>query len=155
MHTPQVLNIKILQGKLFFRTNTVLVIVCLFAGENVLVPPPNLQCACLDDRLRFTCTVVDENRIGATWWSGTAFTSCDGGRIQLRHSNANAVGECDGGTIRATSLGFEGNCSTSALNIVVDSGLNNKTVQCVFASNSGMPTIGAATISLTTGILLE
>ena len=65
---------------------------CLFAAQNALILPPNLQCACPNDLLGFNCTVVIEDRIGATIWSGTAFTGCDGDRIQLRHSNENAVG---------------------------------------------------------------
>ena len=123
-----------------------------FAGENILVRPSNLQCACFSDQLRFTCTVVIEDRIGATIWSGTAFTGCDGDRIQLRHSNENAMGQCNGGAISARSIpGMERNCATSELSVMVDAGLNNKTIRCVLNSNSGTPTIGEATITLATG----
>ena len=121
-----------------------------FTGESVLEPPPNLQCACLNDQLHFNCTVVIEDRIGTTVWSGTALTGCDGNRIQLRHSNENAVGQCNNGALSA-SLGIVGNCATSELNVIIDSTLNNKTVQCVLNSNSGNPTIGVATIMLMTG----
>jgi hypothetical protein len=117
----------------------------------MLVRPPNLQCACRSDVLRFNCTVVIEDMIGATIWSGTALTVCDGERIQLRHSNENAMGRCDGGTRSARSFPIVDNCATSELNVTVDSTLNNKTVECVLNSNSGTPTIGVATITLMTG----
>ena len=122
-----------------------------FLGENSLVGPPNLQCACPSDQLRFTCTVVIQNRIGATIWRGTAFTNCDGNRIQLRHSTQDATGQCNNGAINARSLPIEGNCAPSVLDVTVDSSLNDKTVECVLNSNSGMPTIGVATIMVTTG----
>ena len=61
------------------------------------------------------------------------------------------MGQCNNGALSARSLGIVGNCATSELNVMVDSSLNNKTVQCQLTSNSGMPTIGVATIMLMTG----
>ena len=124
---------------------------CLFAAQNTLRRPPNLLCACPSDRLRFNCTIIiGEDRIGATIWSGTALTGCDGNRIQLRHSNENAVGQCNKGALSARSF-VVGNCATSELNVTVDSSLNNKTVECELTSNSGTRIIDVATIMLTTG----
>ena len=124
----------------------------VFVGESSLVGPPNLQCACSNDQLQFNCTIVIRNRIGTTIWRGTAFTNCDGDRIQLRHSNPDATGRCNNGAINARSLPIEENCAPSVLDVMVDSSLNNKTVECVLNSNSGMPTIGVATIMITTGL---
>ena len=83
---------------------------------------------------------------------GTAFSGCDGNRIQLRHSNPTASGQCNSGAISARSTGIEGNCATSELTVMVD-GLNNKTICCALNSISGNPTIGEATINLVTGTL--
>ena len=123
----------------------------------MLVLPSNLQCACSDEELRFTCTTVVDG-VGATIWTGTAF-SCDGNEILLRHSNFNrpggTSGECNGdASISARSVRVEGNCYTSELSVTPNAGLNNRTVLCVSNSNDGMPTIGTATISLTTGIMI-
>ena len=122
-----------------------------YAGKNILELPPNLQCACPNDQLRFICTVVIEDSLGSTIWRGTAFTGCDGDEIRLRHINLNMALQCNSGAISGRSLGIDGNCTTSELDVVVDSSLNNKTVQCILDSNSGNPTIGEAMITLVTG----
>ena len=123
----------------------------LFAGENILVQPSNLQCACSNDQLLFTCIVIVQDTLGATIWSGSALSSCDGDRIQVRHNNLNEPGQCDGGAISARSKGIEDNCATSELTIIVNSTLNNKIIRCILNSNSGVSTIGEATINLVTG----
>ena len=97
----------------------------------MLVQPSNIQHVCSNEELYFTCTVVTEDRIGATIWTGTAFTGCDGHRILLRHSNPNGSGQCNGGAIIARSIENDGNCVTSELNVTVDPGLNNKTICCI------------------------
>ena len=65
------------------------------------------------------------------------------------------MGLCNNGAITATSLDIivreNSDCAPSQLDVTVDTSLNNKTVECVLNSNSGMPTIGTATIMVITG----
>ena len=130
-----------------------------YAGENILEPPSNIQCACSNEVLRFNCTVIVDGSGGATIWTGTAFTCGGNNEILLRHNNFNrpegTSGECNGDTrISARSVGVEGNCYTSELSVMLNGGLSNRTIRCVSNLNSGMNTIGTAMISLTTGIVL-
>ena len=97
-----------------------------------------MGCACPGQNLIFTCTIV-AGRV--TIWRGSAF-DCPGNQneIQLLHngfSNPGAlVGECNDGAIVAESVGVNGTCYTSQLNVTVSRRLHNKTVTCSESSNS-------------------
>ena len=105
------------------------------------------RCACLGEVLTFTCTIFDSGD-GATVWSGSAF-DCNGNEITLIHRNFDrgTLGGCNDQAIIGESIGVSDNrtCFTSRLNVTVNTGLNNKTVNC---SNSGIRNIGLSTITI-------
>ena len=128
----------------------------IFADGNVFLQPSNLQCACPNDRLRFTCTVIINDPLGSVVWEGTAFNGqgCEGNRISVRHSDP-SVGDrsCTSGTIVVRRQGINETCTTSELDIVVDSTVNNKTILCISEADSGDLTVGEAAIAVVSGKL--
>ena len=105
------------------------------------------MCACPGEVLTYTCTVVGGARDPeATIWGGSAF-DCAGNEVILRHSNFDVTqfGECNNGAIQGRSVGVNGMCFTSQLNVTVSAGLNNKTVMC-FLDSAVQRTIGESLI---------
>ena len=101
--------------------------------------PGNTSCACSGEVLTFGCTTVGP---GQTIWRGTAF-KCTGesNEIILRHSEFDSPtgtsGTCNSGAIVGQSLRVENtNCYVSQLNITIQSLFNNKTVECVYSSDT-------------------
>ena len=124
-----------------------------YIATNKLLVPSNAQCACPDDVLTFTCTVVGP---GNTIWSGTAFNCpSTSNEIILRHSqfaSPGTSGNCNSGTITARSLGVENDCFRSELNVTASASLNNKTVQCQHNSiASGTITVNETAITIASG----
>ena len=104
----------------------------------------NSICACPDETLIFTCSVSGR----ATIWGGSAF-DCPGNsnEIQFLHSSFdNSKGDCNGGAILGQSLGINGTCYISQLNVPISPGLNNKTVMC---SNNAADQVGTSLITVT------
>ena len=125
-----------------------------YIATNKLVVPSNAQCACPDDVLTFTCTVVGP---GNTIWSGTAFNCpSTSNEIILRHSqfaSPGTSGNCNSGTITARSLGVENDCFRSELNVTASASLNKKTVQCQHNSiASGTIPVSETAVTVTSGI---
>lgn len=105
------------------------------ANEQLI--PAYMGCACPGQNLIFTCTVINGR---ATIWGGSAL-DCPGNQdeIQLLHnrfSDPGAFGECNSGAIVGESVGIDGTCYTSQLNVTVSRGLHNKNVSCSESSTS-------------------
>ena len=85
--------------------------------------------------LPFYCTAVGG---GSTIWSVTAF-DCTENDIILRHSEFTdgTSGECNDGTITGHSVGVEGNCFSSRLDVTISAELHNKTVVCSLTESEG------------------
>lgn len=102
--------------------------------------------------LTYTCTAVGT---GNTLWTGTAFDCATNGII-LRHERfaqlGGAVGECNNGAIDGQSVGVENNCYTSEIAVTVSATFNNKTIQCIHNSGSGIITIGTSMITIFEGL---
>ena len=116
---------------------------CDNLAENLFKSPVNATCACPGEVLTYTCTVVGGR---ATIWEGSAF-DCAGDEIILRHSNFDEtpqLGECNNGAIQGRSVGVNGMCFTSQLNVTVSAELNKKTVVCFL--DSVQHTIGESLI---------
>ena len=109
-----------------------------------------MTCACPNEVLTFTCTIVGS---GVTIWGGSAF-QCSTGEIILRHNAFDGetpqFGDCD--DIVGESVGVQDNCYTSKLRVPISTEVNNRTVHCLY--NSNMTTlIDEARISVITGDL--
>ena len=122
----------------------------LFAANNELQIPPNVTCACPNEVLTFTCTTVGS---GATIWSGSAF-QCSTGEIILRHNafagESPQSGNCE--DIVGESVGVQGNCYTSRLHVPVSAEVTNRTVRCLYNSDT-TTLIDEVQISVITGNL--
>ena len=109
-------------------------------GEyELLLPSGNSSCACLGDILTYMCTAVGG---GSTEWGGTAFNCPDNiiaNKIILSHTlygtQRGTRGSCNNGDITVQSLGINGNCYISQLNITVRNA--SSTVQCTHNAESG------------------
>ena len=115
--------------------------------------PSNARCACPGDVLTFTCSVVGLGNT-VTLWNGTAF-DCPStfNEIILRHSQfaARTSGGCNGGTITVESRGVENNNYISVLNVAVNTGLNNRTVQCQHITINSTIIVGIQSLIVTSG----
>ena len=107
------------------------------------------MCACPGDMLTFTCTIVGG---GATVWSGTAL-ECALRDIVLRHDifKQGIVSYCDGAIV-IESVGIEGNCYISLLNITASAQFDNKSTECL-VNDAGTSSIGDSIITLVPGTL--
>ena len=120
--------------------------------------PVNIQCACVSDVLTFTCSIVGG---GNTIWRGSAFNCpSTNNEIILRHSQfstqSGTSGSCNSGTIVGQSVGVEGTCFTSRLNVPISEGLNDRTVQCDYNNlNAGTTNIGSATLNVLGKVILS
>ena len=122
-----------------------------FTASNEFVLHPNTGCACTGSVLTYTCTAVGT---GNTLWTGTAFDCATNGII-LRHErytqSGGAVGECNSRAVRGRSTGVENNCYTSQIDVTVSTTFNNKTIQCIHNSGTGIDTIGTSVITVAEG----
>jgi hypothetical protein len=102
--------------------------------------------------LTYTCTAVGT---GNTLWTGTAFDCATNGII-LRHErfsqSGGAVGVCNNDAIDGRSVGVENNCYTSEIDVTVSATFNNKTIQCIHNSGTGINTIGTSVITVFEGL---
>ena len=93
-----------------------------------------MTCACPNEVLIFTCTTVGS---GATIWGGSAF-QCSTREIILRHNAFDGEtpqsGDCNG--IVGESVRVQDNCYTSRLRVPVSAGVNNRTVHCLYNSDT-------------------
>ena len=123
----------------------------MFLASDALVPPSNVNCACPNEILTFTCNVIGG---GITLWSGTAF-SCTQNEIFLRHSQFSEPNgtsrSCNDGTITGRSIGVTNGCYSSELNVNISATFTNKTVQCIHDASTGPRTIGVSTLIVATG----
>ena len=122
-----------------------------FTATNELASPPDTGCACTGSVLTYTCTAVGT---GNTLWTGTAFDCATNGII-LRHErftqSGGAVGECNGGPIQGRSIRVENNCYTSQIDVMVSDAFNNKTIQCIHNSGTGINIIDTSVITVVEG----
>ena len=115
----------------------------------------NVNCACLGDVLTYTCTAVGG---GSTRWTGTAFDcAARSNEIILRHSlyttESGTSGGCNGGAIVGQSLGVNGNCYTSQLNVTIGNSLiSTRTVQCTYYGNTKVTVIDESSLTVVSGI---
>ena len=125
----------------------------LSAANSQLQIPPNVTCACPNDVLTFTCTAVST---GATIWGGSAF-QCPTREIILRHNafggQTPTSGDCNG-IIGESVRVQDNNCYISQLRVPINAGLDNKTVHCIYNSDT-MTLIGEAQVSVVTGRLIS
>ena len=88
-------------------------------------------------------------------WLGSAFDDeCSSGEISLRHVYGDfetAHGRCN--SISAHGVSAANNYFTSELRIAVKSGLNGRTVTCLYDDSSSIQVVGNNTISFTNGNL--
>ena len=63
------------------------------------------------------------------------------------------TGECNDGAILAKSVGVEAGCYTSMLNVTIEQGMINKTIECVYddLQTGSSPIIGQTTLKTTQG----
>ena len=96
--------------------------------RNQFESPANATCACPGKVLTYSCT-IDGGR--ATIWDGSAF-DCARNEITLIHHNFTdgTSGECNAGAILGQSIGVDGTCYMSQLNVGISPVLNNKIVTC-------------------------
>ena len=77
--------------------------------------------------------------------------SCE---ITLFHSDFGIPGAaravCNNGAVVGYNIGVENNCYTSNLDILVSSGLNGRTVECIMDDGVTNMLIDTATLSITT-----
>ena len=118
--------------------NNIIIMVGL-ASRNILLDTSH--CVCPRDMLSYECRVASEPGVGSTLWRGSALASqCPetGGEIILRHRTFTQTRTC--GNITGRGIGIEENvCYTSQLNIIVDSSLDNESVECIY--DNGTTTI--------------
>ena len=90
------------------------------------------QYACPGEVVNYTCTVVDNTRIGSTFWRGTVFNCPPSNVTSLSHQvfNIGESGTCNSGAITAETVNVVDNCYTSRLLVTVSSALNETTVEC-------------------------
>ena len=130
------------------KKNAYLHDISAFSVRQEFVSPANTNCACPGERLIYTCIAVTNESGRATVWSGSAF-DCAGSEITLLHTRFNDETysrECNHGAILGRSVGVDGSCFTSQLNVTVSTGLNNKTVMCFL--DSEMQHIGESLITV-------
>jgi hypothetical protein len=123
-----------------------------FTATGEFLLPPNTGCVCAGSVLTYTCTAVGT---GNTLWTGTAF-DCAAKGIILRHEryteSGGAAGDCSSGAIHGQSIGVENNCYTSEIDVTVSATFNNKTIQCIHNSGTGINTIGTSVITVFEGL---
>lgn len=131
-------------------SNSFILFYCFSVNEE-FVPPVNADCACSSERLTFNCTTVG---LGSTVWRVAAF-DCTQNEIILRHSEFDQVGgttgECNGGAISGISIGVEGNCYSSQLDLSVTPELHNKSVTCLLMSSGVTTPVGSVSIIVASG----
>lgn len=122
-----------------------------FCASNELTA--TADCVCLGRNFTYECSVV-----GAlfTVWRGTVISGCE---ITLFHSEfgipraTSAV--CNNGAVVGYNIGVENNCYTSNLDVLVSSGLNGRTVECIMDDGVTNTLIDTATLSITTSKSIE
>ena len=123
-----------------------------FTATSEFLLPPNTGCACTGSVLTYTCTAVGT---GNTLWTGTSFDCATNGII-LRHErftqSGGAVGECNNGAILGRSTAVDNSCYTSQIDVTVSAAFNNKTVQCIHNSGTGINMIGTSMITVYEGM---
>ena len=67
--------------------------------------------------------------------------------------NSVAIGECSDGKIVARSVRVEAGCYTSILNVTIEQGMINRTIECVYSNpqDGTSTTVGQMTLMLSQG----
>ena len=118
-----------------------------FCARNELIV--TADCVCPGRNFTYECSVV-----GAlfTVWRGTVISA--GCEVTLFHSEFDDPGAaravCNSGAVVGYNIGVENNCYTSNLDVLVSSGLNGRTVECIMDDGVTNTLIDTATLSITT-----
>ena len=107
------------------------------------------DCVCPGRNFTYECSVVGGR---FTVWRGTVISgNCEVALFHSQFRDPGATsGKCNNGAVVGYNIGVENNCYTSKLDILISSGLNGSTVECIVDDVTTNTVINMSTLVITT-----